>query len=49
MQEERHTSEAGQAGPVRRVLVRKGLLTSEEVLEETKLVRREMDGSRGSK
>jgi hypothetical protein len=29
--------------------VRKGMLTSEEVLEETKVVRREMDGSRGSK
>ncbi len=33
----------------RRVLVRKGLLTNEEVLEEIKAVRREMDGSRGSK
>ena len=33
----------------RRVLVRKGMLTSEEVLEETQAVRREMDGSRGSK
>ena len=29
--------------------MRKGLLTSEEVLEETKVVRREMDGSRGGK
>ena len=33
----------------RRVLVRKGLLTNEEVLEKIKVVRREMDGSRGSK
>ncbi len=33
----------------RRVLVRKGLLTSEEVLEEIRTVQREMDGSRGSK
>ena len=33
----------------RRVLVRKGLLTNEEVLEEIKVVRREMEGSRGSK
>ncbi len=47
MQEERHTSEAGQAGHVRRVLVRKGLLTNEEVLEEIKVVRREMEGKRG--
>ncbi len=31
----------------RRVLVRKGLLTSEEVLEETQAVRREMEGIRG--
>jgi hypothetical protein len=31
----------------RRVLVRKGLLTSEEVLEEIKAVRREMEGKRG--
>jgi hypothetical protein len=31
----------------RRVLVRKGLLTSEEVLEEIKVVRREMEGKRG--
>jgi len=28
----------------RRVLVRKGLLTNEEVLEEIKVVRREVDG-----
>ncbi len=28
----------------RRVLVRKGLLTNEEVLEEIKVVRREMEG-----
>jgi hypothetical protein len=33
----------------RRVLVRKGLLTNEEVLEEIKVVRRELEGSRGSK
>jgi hypothetical protein len=33
----------------RRVLVRNGLLTNEEVLEEIKVVRREMEGSRGSK
>ncbi len=32
----------------RRVLVRKGLLTNEEVLEEIKAVRREMEGKRGS-
>ncbi len=32
----------------RRVLVRKGLLTNEEVLEEIKEVRREMEGKRGS-
>ena len=31
----------------RRVLVRKGLLTNEEVLEEIKVVRREMEGKRG--
>ncbi len=31
---------------VRRVLVRKGLLTNEEVLEEIKAVRREMEGTR---
>ncbi len=31
---------------LRRVLVRKGLLTSEEVLEEIKAVRREMEGKR---
>ena len=31
----------------RRVLVRKGLLTNEEVLEEIKAVRREMEGKRG--
>ncbi len=29
-----------------RVLVRKGLLTNEEVLEEIKAVRREMEGKR---
>ena len=28
----------------RRVLVRKGLVTNEEVLEEVKVVRREMEG-----
>ena len=33
----------------RRVLVKKGLLTNEEVLEEIRTVQREMDGSRGSK
>ncbi len=33
----------------RRVLVRKGLLTNEEVLEEIKAVRRELEGRRGSK
>lgn len=32
---------------LRRVLVRKGLLTNEEVLEEVKVVRREMKGKRG--
>ncbi len=31
----------------RRVLVRKGLRTNEEVLEEIKAVRREMEGKRG--
>ncbi len=31
----------------RRVLVRKGLLTNEEVLEEIKAVRRETEGKRG--
>ncbi len=31
----------------RRVLVRKGLLTIEEVLEEIKVVRREMEGKGG--
>ncbi len=31
----------------RRVLVRKGLLTNEEVLEKIKVVRREMEGKRG--
>jgi hypothetical protein len=31
----------------RRVLVRKGVLTNEEVLEEVKAVRREMEGKRG--
>ncbi len=30
----------------RRILVRKGLLTNEEVLEEIKAVRREMEGKR---
>ncbi len=32
----------------RRVLVRKGLLTNEKVLEEIKVVRREMEGTRGN-
>ncbi len=32
---------------VRRVLVRKNLLTNKEVLEEIKVVRREMEGKRG--
>ncbi len=32
---------------LRRVLVRKDLLTNEEVLEEIKAVRREMEGRRG--
>ncbi len=32
---------------LRRVLVRKGVLTNEEVLEEIKAVRREMEGRRG--
>ena len=31
----------------RRVLVRKGLLSESEVLEEIKVVRREMEGKRG--
>ncbi len=32
---------------LRRVLVRKGVLTNEEVLEEIKAVRRELEGKRG--
>ncbi len=32
---------------VRRVLVRKGVLTNEEVLEEVKAVRRELEEKRG--
>ncbi len=32
---------------LRRVLVQKGLLTNDEVLEEVKAVRREMEGRRG--
>jgi len=32
---------------LRRVLVRKGLVTNEEVLEEVKVVRRELEGKRG--
>ncbi len=32
---------------LRRVLVRKGLLFNDEVLEEVKVVRREMEGKRG--
>ena len=31
----------------RRALVRKGLLTNDEILEEIKAVRREMEGKRG--
>ncbi len=31
----------------RRVLVRKGVLTNEEVLEEVKVMRRELEGKRG--
>ncbi len=31
----------------RRILVRKGLLTNEEVLEEIRVVKREMEGKRG--
>ncbi len=31
---------------LQRVLVQKGLLTNEEVLEEVKVVRREMEGKR---
>ncbi len=31
----------------RRVLMRKGLLSNEEVLEEIKAVRREMEGKKG--
>jgi len=33
----------------RRVLVRKGLLTNEEVLEEIKAVRRELEEKRGGR
>ncbi len=32
---------------LRRVLVRKGLLFNDEVVEEVKVVRREMEGKRG--
>ncbi len=32
---------------LRRVLVRKGVLTNEEVLEEVKAVQRELEGKRG--
>ncbi len=32
---------------IRRVLVQKGVLTNEEVLEEVKAVRRELEGKRG--
>ncbi len=32
---------------LRRVLVRKGVLTNDEVLEEVKAVRRELEGKRG--
>jgi len=32
---------------LRRVMVRKGVLTNEEVLEEVKAVRRELDATRG--
>ncbi len=32
---------------LRRVLVRKGLVTNEEVLEEVKVVRGELEGKRG--
>ncbi len=32
---------------LRRVLVRKGVLTNEEVLEEVKVVRRVLEGKRG--
>ncbi len=32
----------------RRVLVRKGLLTNDEVLDEIKVVRREMEGKAGA-
>ncbi len=32
---------------LRRVLVQKGLLTNEEVLDEVKAVRREMEGKQG--
>jgi len=37
---------AGASEATRRVLVRKGLVTNEEVLEEIKVVRREMEGTR---
>ena len=33
---------------LRRVLVRKGLVSNEEVLEEGKVVRRELEGKRGA-
>ena len=56
MRAHRHTGrwDTGRAiksqGPVcsslRRVLVRKGLLTNEEVLEEVNVVRRELEGKR---
>ncbi len=37
----------GEQQPTRRVLVRKGLLTNEEVLEEIKAVRRELEAKQG--
>ncbi len=33
---------------LRRVLVRKGLLTNDEVLEEVKAVKRKLEGKRGT-
>ncbi len=36
-----------QTEATRRILIRKGLLTNEEVLEEIKVVQREMEAKRG--
>ncbi len=45
--EELHTIVLYEQEALRRVLVRKGVLTQEEVLKEIKVVRRELEGKRG--